>query len=100
MLNQTGHDSLFYVGHSEGTTQAFAGFIDPDVAAKVKLFVALAPVAYVGHLSSSFIPLLADLHVDTFLEAIGWPTFLQNTCFLDNFLDGIIGTRVRGTSGD
>lgn len=51
-----------YIGHSEvlsyklkkinqkkkGTIQAFAGFLDKQLASNVKLFIALAPVAYVG----------------------------------------------------
>jgi hypothetical protein len=78
---------LFYVGHSEGTTQAFAGFEDASLAAKVKLFVALAPVAYVGDMTSVFLQTLATLHVDTFLEIIGWNSFLEQSCWLDELLD-------------
>ena len=30
---------------------------------------------------------MADLHIDTFLEAIGWNTFLVQHCATDNVLD-------------
>lgn len=83
----SGQDQLYYVGHSQGTIQAFSGFEDAELAAKIKLFVALAPVAYVGHMSSYLLPLLAELHVDTILEVLGWNTFLVNHCWSDNALD-------------
>lgn len=86
-MGYTGQKQLFYVGHSEGTTQAFAGFTDPSVASKVKLFVALAPVAYAGDISSAFIQTIATLHIDTILEIIGWNKFLVQHCWMDNLLD-------------
>ena len=47
-LTATSADTLAaYIGHSEGTIQAFAGFSLPEnkeLAAKVNLMVALAPV--------------------------------------------------------
>ena len=86
-MEYTGQKQLFYVGHSEGTTQAFSGFQNATVASKVKLFVALAPVAYAGHVSSDFIQTLAFLHIDTILEIIGWNKFLVQHCWMDNLLD-------------
>jgi len=86
-LGYSGQEKLFYIGHSEGTTQAFAGFEDPDLAAKVKLFVALAPVAYIGDITALLIPLMADFHIDTILEILGWNTFLVQHCWSDNALD-------------
>lgn len=59
-LEQSGQKNLIYVGHSQGTLIAFAKFIDPEMARKVKLFVALAPVAQLGNLKSP-IRYLADL---------------------------------------
>ena len=45
---------LFYVGHSQGTLIAFAGFgQNPDLAQKVKAFFALAPVTTVGHIKGA-----------------------------------------------
>ena len=47
VLQQTNAPSLSYVGHSEGTMIGFARFgVDPQLAASVDLFVALAPGMY------------------------------------------------------
>ncbi|KAK9965441.1 hypothetical protein ABG768_004533 [Culter alburnus] len=45
----TGQEQMFYVGHSQGTTIAFMAFSTmPELASKIKMFFALAPVATVG----------------------------------------------------
>ncbi|XP_067285988.1 gastric triacylglycerol lipase [Pseudorasbora parva] len=45
----TGQEQIFYVGHSQGTTIAFMAFSTmPELASKIKMFFALAPVATVG----------------------------------------------------
>jgi len=51
-LATNGAEKLVYVGHSQGTMQAFiafSGIYNPEIINKVSLFIALAPVAYVGH---------------------------------------------------
>uniref|UniRef100_A0A672P260 Lipase n=1 Tax=Sinocyclocheilus grahami TaxID=75366 RepID=A0A672P260_SINGR len=50
----TGQEQIFYVGHSQGTTIAFIAFSTmPELASKIKMFFALAPVATVGLTKSS-----------------------------------------------
>ncbi|XP_051769975.1 gastric triacylglycerol lipase [Ctenopharyngodon idella] len=45
----TGQEQIFYVGHSQGTTIAFMAFSTmPELASKIKMFFALAPVATVA----------------------------------------------------
>ncbi|CAN0460419.1 unnamed protein product, partial [Ectocarpus sp. 8 AP-2014] len=45
-----------YIGFSQGTAQAFAAFSsDPDLQAKVFLFVALSPAVRANHLSNSLL---------------------------------------------
>ncbi|KAL7053067.1 hypothetical protein AAHC03_025986 [Spirometra sp. Aus1] len=53
VLNQTGKEKLFYVGHSQGTEIAFAKFnSDPVLRSKIAAMIALAPVAYLSNLKS------------------------------------------------
>uniref|UniRef100_A0A7S0A2Z0 Partial AB-hydrolase lipase domain-containing protein n=1 Tax=Pyrodinium bahamense TaxID=73915 RepID=A0A7S0A2Z0_9DINO len=51
VLARTGVARLAYVGHSQGTIQAFAGFSrNRTLAERVGVFVALAPIAYNRHI--------------------------------------------------
>ncbi|KAG8180335.1 hypothetical protein JTE90_016369 [Oedothorax gibbosus] len=54
ILQETKQEKLFYIGHSQGTSQAFA-MLSENVQynEKIKLFIALAPVTTVGHLKSA-----------------------------------------------
>eukprot|EP00164_Ancoracysta_twista_P004050 GFYU01005435.1.p1 GENE.GFYU01005435.1~~GFYU01005435.1.p1 ORF type:complete len:429 (-),score=140.82 GFYU01005435.1:207-1493(-) len=82
ILEATGKTSLSYVGHSQGTTQAFAGFsADKGLQAKVNAFAALAPVAYVGR-TTSLIHLLGELHGDKLIALTGMKKFMTSTDFL------------------
>jgi len=54
-LEVSRQDQLSYFGHSQGTAMGFEGFSSmPELAAKVKLFVALAPVANVSYVKGVF----------------------------------------------
>lgn len=67
ILSATGRQTLTYVGHSEGTTQLFAalgpGPMRKALQQKINLFVALSPVAYLGHQASPILALLSDTHI-------------------------------------
>ncbi|XP_035298980.1 lipase member K isoform X4 [Cricetulus griseus] len=53
ILEKSGQKQLFYVGHSQGTTIAFIAFsTNPELAKKIKLFFALAPVVTVKYTRS------------------------------------------------
>ena len=55
VMNVTGQDELFYVGHSQGTTMGFAGFtINQKLAKHIKMFFALAPVTTVHYIKGLF----------------------------------------------
>mmetsp|Transcript_52417 Transcript_52417/g.87153 ORF Transcript_52417/g.87153 Transcript_52417/m.87153 type:complete len:402 (-) Transcript_52417:64-1269(-) len=82
ILNTTGADKVVHVGHSEGTMQGFAGYQDPSVASKVAVFVALAPVAYIGHLGSKFLVNLAKLDVAGIVSLLGFKQFLPSTALI------------------
>ncbi|XP_060223732.1 lipase member K isoform X2 [Meriones unguiculatus] len=53
ILEKSGQKELFYVGHSQGTTIAFIAFsTNPELAKKIKIFFALAPVVTVKYTRS------------------------------------------------
>ncbi|KAK5965826.1 Gastric triacylglycerol lipase [Trichostrongylus colubriformis] len=55
VLNQTKQESLYFVGHSQGTVLMFATLAgDPHYAKKIRQFHALAPVATVSHIGGLF----------------------------------------------
>ncbi|KGL81604.1 Lipase member K, partial [Tinamus guttatus] len=50
---KTGQKQLYYIGHSQGTTIAFAAFSTiPELAQKIKLYIALAPAASIKFVRS------------------------------------------------
>ncbi|XP_046573425.1 gastric triacylglycerol lipase-like [Haliotis rubra] len=53
IVRTTGQPQIHYVGHSQGTLIGFAGFSQNKTLGRlVKTFIALAPVATVGHIKS------------------------------------------------
>ncbi|PIO62839.1 hypothetical protein TELCIR_15585 [Teladorsagia circumcincta] len=55
VLNNTKQESLYFVGHSQGTVLMFAKLAgDPEYAKKIRQFHALAPVATVSHIGGLF----------------------------------------------
>ena len=60
-LKASNQESLFYVGHSQGTLVSFAQLSkNRQLASKIRLFIGLGPVATVSHIQSP-IKYLADL---------------------------------------
>lgn len=60
ILNKTGHKKVAYVGHSQGTTEFFAmAAMRPEYNDKISVMIALAPVAYMGHMASPLLKLMA-----------------------------------------
>jgi len=81
-----------YVGHSEGTIQAFSGLSleqNKKVADSINLFVALAPVAYVSHQKSPLFNILADLDTAFFFQLLGLREFLPTDGFIAKIAPGM-----------
>jgi len=88
ILQKTGAQTIGYVGHSQGTTQAFASFIiHPEIAAKINVFVALAPVTNATFVTNPFMRLLADLQIDTILDFFGEKQFLPTPGVLEKYFE-------------
>ncbi|EFA85978.1 carboxylic ester hydrolase [Heterostelium album PN500] len=73
----TGFATLPYVGHSEGTIQAFIGYtVNSSLAEWAPLFIGVGPVGNVTHITNNGLAELAKLHIDTLLEVFGENRFL------------------------
>ncbi|XP_040128225.1 lysosomal acid lipase/cholesteryl ester hydrolase isoform X2 [Ictidomys tridecemlineatus] len=76
ILNKTGQESVYYVGHSQGTTMGFIAFSqNPELAKRIKVFFALAPVV-LTHFCESPLTLLGKLPDVLFKEIFGHKEFL------------------------
>ncbi|NWH40791.1 LIPM Lipase, partial [Chloropsis hardwickii] len=76
VLQKTGQKQLHYVGHSQGCSIAFIAFSSmPELARKIKMFFALAPVVIPKHAKTPFIKI--QLLVDNKLQMI--PALLGRT---------------------
>ncbi|KAJ7377378.1 hypothetical protein OS493_029738 [Desmophyllum pertusum] len=77
-LNVSGQAQLFYIGHSQGTLVGFTGFsANPELAKKVKLFIALAPIFYLTHTAKIMRDLAFTFNpIEEFLHPLGENEFL------------------------
>ncbi|XP_053209378.1 gastric triacylglycerol lipase-like [Panonychus citri] len=68
VLKQTNNDQLGWIGHSMGTTIIFGLLVEqPEYSKKINPFIALAPVAYVGHITTPIRPIA---HIPGLKEAL------------------------------
>jgi len=82
ILQTTGQQTLSYVGHSQGTIQAFAAFdLYPSLTSQINLAVMLAPVAYVYH-AGGLLTLIGDLELDVLFTFFGFRQFLPDASIL------------------
>ncbi|CAK1548174.1 unnamed protein product [Leptosia nina] len=75
VINATDKPKVYYVGHSQGTTDFYVmGALRPEYNKKIHLSVSLAPIAYMKHMKSLLLLIIAqqtDLLKDT-LDEIGF----------------------------
>ncbi|KAL6061452.1 hypothetical protein STEG23_033219, partial [Scotinomys teguina] len=82
ILNKTGQEQVFYLGHSQGTTIGFIAFSQiPELAKKIKMFFAMAPVVSLNFAVSPLakIGLLPDLLIE---DLFGHRQFLPQSAVL------------------
>ncbi|KAH9520186.1 hypothetical protein Btru_060235 [Bulinus truncatus] len=119
VLNSTAVDQVYYVGHSQGTTIAFAEFSEnQELASRIKHFIAMAPVAQVWNAKSPSDQLAGAIRKDigVFLQLFGSgdfnvsPSIMQllagtlcesNNILCENilFLLGVLTTRLLTSPG-
>ncbi|XP_055281104.1 lysosomal acid lipase/cholesteryl ester hydrolase [Moschus berezovskii] len=82
ILNKTGQEQLYYVGHSQGTTIGFIAFSRiPELAKKIKMFFALAPVASTEFMTSPLVK-LARIPDRVLKDLFGTKEFFPQNSFL------------------
>jgi len=87
VLNTTGASNLTYVGHSEGTETAFAAFsTNTALAAKINLFVALAPVAFLGNIGTTLLSALAKIPEFIIYDVLGNKSILASSTDVNDIL--------------
>jgi len=76
ILSITEYSTLSYIGHSQGTIQAFAGLIvAPELASLLNIFIGLGPVARVKNITSVVLGDLAYLYLDDLVYLFGFNDF-------------------------
>jgi len=87
VLEETNQTSLYYFGHSQGSEIAFIGFSNnQQLAKKVKMFVALAPVARVDHVKGFFKYLSSyQSTLESFFRMFGIREFMPSNWLLKMF---------------
>ncbi|KAG8523063.1 Lipase member M, partial [Galemys pyrenaicus] len=91
ILQKTGQEKIYYVGYSQGTTMGFIAFSTmPELAQKIKMNFALAPIATVKHAKSPGAKFL--LLPDMMIKGLfGKKEFLYQTRFLRQFVIYLCG---------
>ncbi|XP_069680601.1 lipase 3-like [Periplaneta americana] len=85
ILETTGQQKVFYVGHSMGTTMFYVMAAErPEYNDKIAAMVSLAPVAYMSHLDNILVKLLAPAssQIGWLLNLMGVYEFLPQSDFL------------------
>ena len=72
-LEKTNQPNLTYIGHSQGSSQAFVlCSLKPDFCKqKMKAFISLGPAVFIDHQESKLLSLGIDLDIDIILEKLG-----------------------------
>lgn len=84
VLETSNKSDLYYVGHSQGTSIGFIAFGEnKELAKKIRTFVALAPVATVGHIKGAIkaVSIFAP-ELEMFINLFGIYDFLPSTPFV------------------
>lgn len=93
-LQTSGHENLYYVGHSQGTTTFFVmTSMRPDYNSKIKAQFSLAPIGYMNHMASPLMHIIAFWQepLGVLLNLIGVREFLPSNNFMALLGDALCG---------
>jgi len=77
-VNNLTKQKVVFVGHSQGNAQAFVGLsMVPNLASKVKLFIALAPAYYINDFKHWTLKSLQKMHEENFDKLFGNHDFIS-----------------------
>ncbi|KAH0623583.1 hypothetical protein JD844_006497 [Phrynosoma platyrhinos] len=94
ILQKTGQQQLYYVGYSQGAAIAFIAFSTmPELAQKIKMFFALAPVTRLKYARSPAIKLL-NLPERLLRAMLGKKEFFPQNRLFKNILTSFCGRRL------
>ncbi|XP_062510288.1 gastric triacylglycerol lipase-like isoform X2 [Corticium candelabrum] len=102
VMNYTEQSEIFYAGHSQGTTMAFAGFsINKELSSHIKAFFAFAPITTVTHMKG-LVPLLADIspELKELFKILGVNDFAPSGPLTHYFAQQICGSKLEVTCGN
>jgi len=89
ILKNTGQQKLSYIGHSQGTIQAFAAFsLYPNLTDMINIAVMLAPVSFVNH-AGGLLPYMAYFDLDMLFLFFGFREFLPDASILQHLAPDI-----------
>ncbi len=80
-LTTRSNRKITYVGHSQGTSQLFAGMtLLPDYfEQKINGFIALGPVTNLKNINQSFLKIMVDYRLDRLFSMLGISELLRNS---------------------
>ncbi|XP_063239529.1 lipase 3-like isoform X1 [Bacillus rossius redtenbacheri] len=84
-LQRTGQSSLYYMGHSMGTTSFYAmASSRPEYNKKIRAHFSLAPVAFMSNLKSPLLRVMSTFQhsLDTLLNLMGNGEFMPSSAFI------------------
>nr|XP_023025886.1 lipase 3-like [Leptinotarsa decemlineata] len=85
IIDKTGVDGIYYAGHSQGTTAFYImASSKPEYNQKVKVHVSLAPIAFMNHMTSPLVRVIAagERSISVLMDLIGKDEFLPKSGFM------------------
>ncbi|KAF7286541.1 hypothetical protein GWI33_004944 [Rhynchophorus ferrugineus] len=93
VLETTQVESIYYAGHSQGTTTFYVMTSSlPEYNDKIKAHVSLAPIAFMNHMTSPLMKIMAfwSSSLEILLNIIGINEFFPNDDFIKNVMSDVV----------